>query len=57
MSKSHPEPMSITLPDGRVITEKFCVCGHSECDHYAMKKDPCARCLCNEFKAEEPKKP
>lgn len=57
MRKPHLEPLSFTLPDGRVVTERFCVCGHSQDAHYKMKKDPCIECDCNEFKAEEPKKP
>jgi hypothetical protein len=48
-STTPPKPMSVVL-DGKLITERYCVCGHSELDHYKMKNDPCARCQCNSFK-------
>lgn len=48
------KPLTLTLPDGRVVEEPFCTCGHSQLGHFMMKNDPCSQCSCNGFKKRDP---
>lgn len=53
----HPKPLTAIGHNGRLVTEEYCLCGHSELDHYKMQQDPCARCRCTSFKKERSYEP